>query len=56
MHNYVVQYLVEWFDHDLTSVGLSTEPTIIWDDELLKSCIQAICHHSSVEQYSKREI
>lgn len=47
------RYLVEWFDHDLTSVGLSTEPTIIWDDELLKSCIQAICHHSSVEQYSK---
>ncbi|KMQ95175.1 protein serac1 [Lasius niger] len=47
------RYLVEWFDHDLTSVGLSTESTIVWDDELLKSCVQAICHHSSMEQYSK---
>ncbi|XP_077259175.1 protein SERAC1 isoform X1 [Temnothorax americanus] len=50
------RYLVEWFDHDLTSVGLSMETTTVRDDELLKSCIRAICHHSSVEQYSKHLI
>ncbi|XP_050458776.1 protein SERAC1 [Cataglyphis hispanica] len=50
------RYLVEWFDHDLTSIGLSTETTIVWDNELLKSCIEAICHHSSVEQYSEHLI
>ncbi|XP_012055483.1 PREDICTED: protein SERAC1 [Atta cephalotes] len=50
------RYLVEWFDHDLTSVGLSVETTTVRDDELLKSCIRAICHHSSVEQYSKHLI
>ncbi|XP_025993627.2 protein SERAC1 isoform X3 [Solenopsis invicta] len=50
------RYLVEWFDHDLTSVGLSVETTTVRDDELLKSCLRAICHHSSVEQYSKHLI
>lgn len=50
-----MQYL-EWFDHDSASVGLSVEPTTVWDSELLKNCIQAICHHSSVEQYSERKI
>ncbi|GAB1865692.1 Protein SERAC1 [Camponotus japonicus] len=50
------RYLVEWFDHDLTSVGLLADSTIVWDNELLKNCIQAICHHSSVEQYSKHLI
>ncbi|XP_072746379.1 protein SERAC1 [Anoplolepis gracilipes] len=50
------RYLVEWFDHDLTSVGLLTDSTIVWDEELLKNCVQAICHHSSVEQYSKHLI
>ncbi|KYM95025.1 Protein SERAC1 [Cyphomyrmex costatus] len=50
------RYLVEWFDHDLASVGLSVETTTVRDDELLKSCIHAICHHSSVEQYSKHLI
>lgn len=44
---------LEWFDHDSTSVGFSVEPTTVWDSELLRNCIQAICHHSSVEQYSK---
>ncbi|XP_012227930.1 protein SERAC1 isoform X2 [Linepithema humile] len=48
LHRYL-----EWFDHDSASVGLSVEPTTVWDNELLKNCIQAICHHSSVEQYSK---
>ncbi|XP_011861232.1 PREDICTED: protein SERAC1-like [Vollenhovia emeryi] len=50
------RYLVEWFDHDLTSVGLSMNTTTVRDDELLKSCVRAICHHSSVEQYSKHLI
>ncbi|XP_011066797.1 PREDICTED: protein SERAC1 isoform X2 [Acromyrmex echinatior] len=50
------RYLVEWFDYDLTSVGLFVETTTVRDDELLKSCIHAICHHSSVEQYSKHLI
>ncbi|XP_025158727.1 protein SERAC1 isoform X2 [Harpegnathos saltator] len=41
------------FDHDLTSIGLSIRPVTIWDSALLKNCIQAICHHSSLEEYSK---
>ncbi|EGI57699.1 Protein SERAC1 [Acromyrmex echinatior] len=53
---YNLDYLVEWFDYDLTSVGLFVETTTVRDDELLKSCIHAICHHSSVEQYSKHLI
>ncbi|KAL0099697.1 hypothetical protein PUN28_019834 [Cardiocondyla obscurior] len=48
--------LVEWFDHDLTCLGLSMENTTIREDELLKSCVRAICHHSSVEQYAKHLI
>lgn len=48
--------MLGWYDHDLTSVGLSTEPATVWNDELLKNCVQAICHHSSVEQYSKHLI
>ncbi|XP_076248337.1 protein SERAC1 [Calliopsis andreniformis] len=41
------------FDHDLTSLGLAAAPAIIWDQELLQSCIQALCHHSCLEKYSK---
>ncbi|XP_032663066.1 protein SERAC1 isoform X2 [Odontomachus brunneus] len=41
------------FDHDLTSMGLSVAPVTVWDNTLLKSCVQAICHHSSLEEYSK---
>ncbi|XP_054013372.1 protein SERAC1 [Hylaeus anthracinus] len=41
------------FDHDLTSIGLATAPAIIWDEDLLQSCVQTLCHHSSLDQYSK---
>lgn len=41
------------FDHDLTNVGLASTPAVIWNQELLQSCIQALCHHSCLEQYSK---
>ncbi|KAK2576698.1 hypothetical protein KPH14_005359 [Odynerus spinipes] len=41
------------FEHDLTSMGLVIPPTIIWNEELLQNCVQAIYHHSSLEQYSK---
>ncbi|XP_078052257.1 protein SERAC1 isoform X3 [Augochlora pura] len=41
------------FEHDLTSLGLAASPAIIWDQELLQSCVQALCHHSCLEQYSK---
>ncbi|XP_014602802.1 PREDICTED: protein SERAC1-like [Polistes canadensis] len=41
------------FEHDLTSMGLAVPPTIIWNEELLQNCVQAIYHHSSLEQYSK---
>lgn len=41
------------FDHDLTSIGLVAAPTIVWDQDLLQSCIQTLCHHSCLEQYSK---
>ncbi|XP_015598964.1 protein SERAC1 isoform X2 [Cephus cinctus] len=41
------------FDHDLTSVGLAVPPAIIWDQDLLYSCVQAIHHHSSLDQHSK---
>lgn len=41
------------FEHDLTSMGLAVPPTIIWNEELLHNCVQAIYHHSSLEQYSK---
>ncbi|XP_076666289.1 protein SERAC1 isoform X2 [Andrena cerasifolii] len=40
-------------DHDLTSLGLAAAPAIIWDQELLQSCVQALCHHSCLEKYSK---
>ena len=40
-------------DHDLTSLGLAAAPAIIWDHELLQSCVQALCHHSCLEKYSK---
>ncbi|XP_017795657.1 PREDICTED: protein SERAC1 [Habropoda laboriosa] len=40
-------------DHDLTSIGLTASTTIVWDEELLQSCVQALCHHSCLEQYSK---
>ncbi|XP_014473260.1 PREDICTED: protein SERAC1-like isoform X2 [Dinoponera quadriceps] len=41
------------FDHDLTSMGLLAAPVTIWDSTLLKCCVQSICHHSSLEEYSK---
>ncbi|KZC14051.1 PREDICTED: protein SERAC1-like [Dufourea novaeangliae] len=41
------------FDHDLSSIGLAASPAVIWDQELLQSCVQALCHHSCLEQYSK---
>ncbi|OAD56460.1 Protein SERAC1 [Eufriesea mexicana] len=40
-------------DHDLTNLGLAVAPAIAWDEELLQSCVQALCHHSGLEQYSK---
>ncbi|KAK9310319.1 hypothetical protein QLX08_000325 [Tetragonisca angustula] len=40
-------------DHDLTNLGLAVAPAIVWDQELLKNCVQALCHHSCLEQYSK---
>ncbi|XP_051172225.1 protein SERAC1 isoform X2 [Leptopilina boulardi] len=41
------------FDHDLVSVGLAVPPAITWDQEFLQNCVQAIHHHSSLEQHSK---
>ncbi|XP_076659102.1 protein SERAC1 isoform X4 [Halictus rubicundus] len=41
------------FEHDLTSIGLAASPAIIWDQGLLQNCVQALCHHSCLEQYSK---
>lgn len=41
------------FDHDLVSVGLAVPPAINWDLEFLENCLQAIHHHSSLEQHSK---
>ncbi|XP_076619639.1 protein SERAC1 [Colletes latitarsis] len=41
------------FDYDLTSIGLAVAPVVIWDQELLQNCLQALCHHSCLEQYSK---
>ncbi|XP_003702109.2 protein SERAC1 [Megachile rotundata] len=40
-------------DHDLTSLGLVAAPDVTWDHELLQSCVQALCHHSCLEEYSK---
>ncbi|CAK9797149.1 Protein SERAC1 [Anthophora quadrimaculata] len=40
-------------DHDLASLEVAAAPTIIWDQELLQNCVQALCHHSCLEQYSK---
>jgi len=50
-----VQYLVGLFDHDLSSINHPVKSTT-WDDELLNNCVAAICHHSSLEEYSKRKI
>ncbi|XP_011352205.1 protein SERAC1 isoform X2 [Ooceraea biroi] len=47
------RYLIGLFDHDLSSVSHSVESTTVWDNELLKNCVGAICHHSSMEEYSK---
>ncbi|KAG7189606.1 hypothetical protein KM043_017290 [Ampulex compressa] len=41
------------FDHDLPSMGLGTPSALVWNQELLVSCVQALCHHSSLEKYSK---
>ncbi|XP_031826616.1 protein SERAC1 isoform X2 [Nomia melanderi] len=41
------------FEHDLTSLGMAASPAVIWDQELLQSCVQALCHHSCHEQYSR---
>ncbi|XP_017887631.1 protein SERAC1-like isoform X1 [Ceratina calcarata] len=40
-------------DHDLTNLGLAVAPATVWDPDLLLNCIQALCHHSCSEQYSK---
>ncbi|XP_034181766.2 protein SERAC1 [Osmia lignaria lignaria] len=40
-------------DHDLTSLGLVVAPDVVWDQELLQNCVQALCHHSCLEEYSK---
>ncbi|CAL7936144.1 unnamed protein product [Xylocopa violacea] len=40
-------------DHDLTNLGLAVAPAMVWDPELLQSCVQTLCHHSCLEQYSK---
>ncbi|XP_024222469.1 protein SERAC1 [Bombus impatiens] len=40
-------------DHDLTNLGLAIAPAIVWDQELLQNCVQALCHHSCLEPYSK---
>lgn len=41
------------FDHDLVSVDLAATPSIPWNEQLLMSCIQAIYHHSSIDQFSR---
>lgn len=40
-------------DHDLTNLGLAVAPATVWDQELLQNCVQALYHHSCLEQYSK---
>ncbi|XP_015109817.1 protein SERAC1 [Diachasma alloeum] len=40
-------------DHDLSSVGIATGSGASWDQQLLQNCIQAIYHHSSIEQFSR---
>ncbi|KAH0952241.1 hypothetical protein HN011_003545 [Eciton burchellii] len=50
------RYLVGLFDHDLSSINHPVKSTIVWDNELLKNCVAAICHHSSLEEYSKHLI
>ncbi|XP_066591524.1 protein SERAC1 isoform X2 [Prorops nasuta] len=41
------------FDYDLTSIGLSAPPEVIWNTDLLENCVHAIYHHSSLEEYSQ---
>ncbi|XP_008212677.1 protein SERAC1 [Nasonia vitripennis] len=42
-----------FFEHDLTSVGVSVPPPIVWDQNFLLNCVHAVHHHSSLEEHSK---
>ncbi|XP_008546833.1 protein SERAC1 [Microplitis demolitor] len=41
------------FDHELSSTDFTATPTISWDEQLLMQCIEAIYHHTSIEQFSR---
>ncbi|XP_014212243.1 protein SERAC1-like [Copidosoma floridanum] len=41
------------FEHDLTNLGLSVPPPINWDQDFLINCVQAVHHHSSLDEHSK---
>ncbi|XP_074094508.1 protein SERAC1 isoform X3 [Cotesia typhae] len=41
------------FDHELSSIDFTATPTISWDEQLLTQCIEAIYHHTAIEQFSR---
>lgn len=41
------------FDHDVTAIGLPGTPELVWDHILLESCVQAVYHHSSLDEHCK---